>query len=562
VRPTIDPLENDAKQVAAFLPVILERVKLCEPKEAIPDTARAQYERHLALFEPKDWVWHGDTHDTHQIKPRAQWQELSGIYGHFISHCTFQPEATARKNDFVESVKYLVVESDEIPKEQQHAVFGWLRDYAGWDLRMVLDTAGKSLHAWFTWPGHLSRAEIKALLDALKCDTKLLTASQPCRVAGAMRDGKMQSITWLGTGRNCTPLPWADLIEGIAEAEAEAETPGGDDWSAPEPEPVASIWHDIGPILEGDFIQELPTVGPVAGGKFLFYAGRLNEIHAEPGVGKSNVNISVCALELNRGATVVYIDPEDTPAAVVGRLMAFGARKEAIKRGFLYLHNPEPGDVLAAVKWVTDTGGVKMVVIDGLAELIAATGESENDAGEILRFFQRSVRPFAEAGAAVVLSDHVTKDKESRGRWARGSGAKMGRYDGVSYQIETMESYGPTKAGGVRLIVAKDRNGGVGPVGCKVAEIRFTPAGAGTQVEIKQASEFRPTVIMSRIMFVLEQDPEISMRGLRERVGGKSAVVDQAVNALEEMGCIEIKKGLKNKIEFEVKKPFEEGEKI
>src|SRR5690606_10111041 len=106
---------------------------------------------------------------------------------------------------------YLVVESDELPKADQLAVFGWLRDWAGWDLRMVLDTAGKSLHGWFKWPEHLEKLQIKALLDALRCDPRLMTPSQPVRVAGAMRDGRMQAITWLGSGLKTAPKSWEEL---------------------------------------------------------------------------------------------------------------------------------------------------------------------------------------------------------------------------------------------------------------------------------------------------------------------------------------------------------------
>ena len=71
----------------------------------------------------------------------------------------------------------------------------------------------------------------------------------------------------------------------------------------------------------------------------------------------------------------------------------------------------------------------------------------------------------ADAGSAVVIADQVAKSAETRGRWARGSGAKMRRYNGACYEIVLGESYTPTKPGSVRLKVAKDRNGGVEAIG-------------------------------------------------------------------------------------------------
>ena len=136
--------------------------------------------------------------------------------------------------------------------------------------------------------------------------------------------------------------------------------------------------------------------------------------------------------------------------------------------------------------------------------MLAAEELVEDSAGDNLHFLRLRLRPFAEAGAAVVISDHVTKGTENRGRWARGSGAKLGRYDGVVYEINLVEPYSPDNAGFVRLRVSKDRNGGVGTQGQTVAELHFTPRGDGhTSISFRQpeAQEpFRPKVIMEKIV--------------------------------------------------------------
>jgi len=40
-------------------------------------------------------------------------------------------------------------------------------------------------------------ARVKARLLAFGCDPKVLTYSQPVRVPGAWRDGKLQRLVWL-----------------------------------------------------------------------------------------------------------------------------------------------------------------------------------------------------------------------------------------------------------------------------------------------------------------------------------------------------------------------------
>ena len=61
-----------------------------------------------------------------------------------------------------------------------------------------LDTGGKSLHAWFDAPRNkVLETRLKAGLVAFGCDPKVFTYSQPVRVPGAWRDGKLQRLVWL-----------------------------------------------------------------------------------------------------------------------------------------------------------------------------------------------------------------------------------------------------------------------------------------------------------------------------------------------------------------------------
>lgn len=301
---------------------------------------------------------------------------------------------------------------------------------------------------------------------------------------------------------------------------------------------------DLTGFVTGVYVQEIPTIGEIQGGKFLIYAGRINETHGEPGGGKSIVALVIALDQISKGRRVIFLDPEDQPKAIVGRLLSFGARPEDILEFFHYVHNPDPKDVLAAIT-VAQTSDVSLVIVDGLAEMLAALGLNENDPGDILRYFRGYVRPFTDTGAAAIVNDHVAKDAETRGRWARGSGAKLGRYDGVSYEVKTVNPFGPDQAGMLKLVVCKDRNGGVGPRDHVAAEVHISPAGDGfhTNIEIKEPNNhsFQPTYLMEKVSKAIEFDPDISLRDLRKL--GKVEYINTAIETLANTGYLRIERG-------------------
>jgi hypothetical protein len=298
---------------------------------------------------------------------------------------------------------------------------------------------------------------------------------------------------------------------------------------------------DLGPYLTGDVELEKPTVANVLpDGRALFYAGRLNEVHGEPGEGKTNVLISACNAVVAAGGRVLYLDPEDNPQGFGRRATGLGGDAEALKDRCHYLHNPTPEEITAAQVWA-GANKPDLVVLDGFAEALAAEGLNEDVAGDVLKFLRERLRPFAEAGAAVVVADHVTKSSEGRGRWARGSGAKLGRYDGLVLAVELGQPYTPTEPGFVRLKIAKDRNGGVGARGAVMAEVHFTPANGVTKVEFRateSADSRKPTVLMERVLQHVLAQPGDSKTAVCSSVGGKKPHVMWAINLLIAEGAI------------------------
>jgi len=158
----------------------------------------------VALYHPDDVIWIGNTYDSGQLRntsnfqTREGWLKLDRIdVGQFICPATFKSGSYSRGNENIADRRFLVVESDELNKDQVGAIFRWLKDAVGLKLRAIVDTAGKSLHAWFVYPKIEIVEDLKLVLPQLGCDPKLFTASQPVRLPGVLRDGKYQKLVYL-----------------------------------------------------------------------------------------------------------------------------------------------------------------------------------------------------------------------------------------------------------------------------------------------------------------------------------------------------------------------------
>src|SRR5439155_23633912 len=122
---------------------------------------------------------------------------IQGRYcpGKFTCPAVFKDGVHSRSNSNVVRRPYLVVESDVLAKTQVGAVFSWMSQLL--TLRAVVDTAGKSLHGWFDFPDKDAEKELRVILPALGCDPALFKPSQPCRLPGALSNGRFQQLLYL-----------------------------------------------------------------------------------------------------------------------------------------------------------------------------------------------------------------------------------------------------------------------------------------------------------------------------------------------------------------------------
>ena len=170
----------------------------------------------LRLFDPQDTVWIGkspsdsagaeaspDWQDYCRTRFRtvAEWLKEPECPGMFTCPSLFKPGSTSRCNASLVNRRFLVVESDLLDRNKICSVFQWLEQFS--KLRAIVDTAGKSLHAWFETPDKETLSELKITLPQLGCDPALFKDAQPCRLPGARRpdkENRVQSLLYLDLG--------------------------------------------------------------------------------------------------------------------------------------------------------------------------------------------------------------------------------------------------------------------------------------------------------------------------------------------------------------------------
>lgn len=200
-------------------------------------------------------------------------------------------------------------------------------------------------------------------------------------------------------------------------------------------------------------------------GVALLYPGLTHSIHGESESGKSMVVQWEAVQRLRAGGSVLYIDFESDPSGIVERLRLLGADMQAVAERFVYLQpasDPHKGKAdnqafLASL----DAHDYSLVVLDGVSESMDVLGLDVKDPNASAIEWARKLPRFIadRTGAAVVQIDHVTKNTETRGRFAIGGQAKMAALTGAAYALDVRSPIGRGLRGELVLRVAKDRPG-------------------------------------------------------------------------------------------------------
>lgn len=180
-----------------------DRILADSPIQVADRSPQDQFRLWLKLWPPHASIWIGDV--THSGKPEhaahfrsiPDWFQVGPAMGNFTCGACFRAGAFSRSDEAIESREFLIVESDTLTRDEVGAVFRILNARLQYRLHCIIDTGGKSLHAWFSPPPRDLELKLKAGLAGLGCDPKLFTPSQPVRVPGAYRQDRLQRLIWL-----------------------------------------------------------------------------------------------------------------------------------------------------------------------------------------------------------------------------------------------------------------------------------------------------------------------------------------------------------------------------
>lgn len=277
---------------------------------------------------------------------------------------------------------------------------------------------------------------------------------------------------WAGTAPDAPAWP-VPVPGGVQPTSDPFGTPGGGapDPSVPQaglPEPGGEehlSWApiDLGPYLDGTYLPAVPTLLPRSDGVCLLYPGLTHSIHGESESGKSWIAQVEAARLIRQGQHVVMIDFESDAGTVTERMVSLGCTGDDIKIYFHYLA-PEvkPGSTQEEyAAWLRlFSGRYALIVIDGVTDALGIWGLKTTDNDDYSAFARNFPRALAtQTGAAVLMIDHVTKDKDNRGRFALGGQAKMNTLTGAAYVVDVVEPMGRGLRGVLALGLAKDRPG-------------------------------------------------------------------------------------------------------
>lgn len=301
----------------------------------------------------------------------------------------------------------------------------------------------------------------------------------------------------------------------------------------------------------------------------LIYPGRAHSLAGESGGGKTWVALHTCAEAIQDGHHIIYIDLEDHPDSIVGRLKALGVDGADILDRFHYIQPAGPFDVLVGdrLDWLIRRDNIALVVIDSIGELLSLQGCKPNDDDDVARVYRQIVRRITALGPAVILIDHVPKSSDRNPLYGIGSQRKRAAIDGAAYMVETVTPFAAGKDGALKLVTAKDRAGNY-PIGQTAAhvEIGAQPDGQRLNITVRApqtngASGQRQTVNMARISTYLltQPDRQANLSAIRKGSGVKTEHVNKVLaDMLTEGWIIDYETGLGKPHLFRLAHPFDD----
>lgn len=301
---------------------------------------------------------------------------------------------------------------------------------------------------------------------------------------------------------------------------------------------------DLTKVLSDDWEPAKPSVGQRDDGWGLFYPGRTHTVASEPEGGKTWLALAVAQQEMTKGNKVVFIDYEDTPDGVIGRLRSLGMSAEEIQEKFIYIRPETPAPHPDRLRDLVEQFAPSLVVIDGVTEAMTKQDLNLLDNQDVASFFDQLPTPLTLCGSAVVLLDHEVKRTQDRGRFAIGAGHKLAAVTGAAYRLRRIAPFGVGQTGTSEIRVTKDRPGQIrrrlldDKAEGLFAFLEISSEGSDharariTTRAVEQARSSHLKAVKERIVAAMEQMEFTTKGEIKKRVQGNSQVVSDALNQL------------------------------
>lgn len=197
--------------------------------------------------------------------------------------------------------------------------------------------------------------------------------------------------------------------------------------------------------------------------------GRINWLSGHPGHGKTTLAMYIAVEHMEAGGHVLWIDWENGQLSATRRLIAVGAKLDQLAKGPEQRFHYVPFPTLAAdssgfepIRAALEDYPGALVVFDSASKALSTAGISEDSNEDATKWTTSIVMPTREAGATVIVIDHVPKSATRHTPYPRGAGAKLADTD-VHWYVEASERFDRQTAGVLRLTNHKDREGVLAP---------------------------------------------------------------------------------------------------
>jgi hypothetical protein len=191
-----------------------------------------------------------------------------------------------------------------------------------------------------------------------------------------------------------------------------------------------------------------------------------------------------------------------------------------------------------------------LAIIDTVTGAMSVEGLDPNTGTDVETLYRILPGKLAKSGTAVLMLDHVTKNTDSRGKYAIGSERKLSGVTGASYNLKTTNPWKRATmtplTGSFDLVIAKDRAGHIGSTGETITTgiVTSDPDG-GLRIKLMPPDDttlIPPIKRLREILDYLKSYDGASGGAIEKSVKGNSESIRDALKYLVSVGALAVTK--------------------